>query len=83
MARKRLPLRQGDVLLVPIAPSRIPAGRVVPRDRGRIVLAYGEVTGHAHAIDSATAVLTETDTDRRLRGSPSCGSWSRRSFVAD
>jgi hypothetical protein len=67
MARpKRQPLRQGDVLLVPIAPSRIPAGHVVPRDGGRIVLAYGEVTGHAHAIESATAVLTETDTERRF-----------------
>lgn len=42
-------IRQGDVLLVPVA--SLPAGCVeVPNDRGRIVLAYGEVTGHAHAI---------------------------------
>lgn len=42
-------IRQGDVLLVPVA--ALPTGCTeVPMDRGRIVLAYGEVTGHAHAI---------------------------------
>lgn len=42
-------IRQGDVLLTPV--SELPAGCTkVPLDKGRIVLAYGEVTGHAHAI---------------------------------
>lgn len=42
-------IRQGDVLLQPAA--SLPAGcTLVPLDRGRIVLAYGEMTGHAHAI---------------------------------
>lgn len=42
-------LRQGDVALVRV--ERLPEGCIeVPNDRGRIVLAYGEVTGHAHAI---------------------------------
>lgn len=42
-------IRQGDVLLTPV--YALPAGCVeVPNDRGRIVLAYGAVTGHAHAI---------------------------------
>lgn len=47
---KSLPtIRQGDVLLTPVA--SLPAGCTeVPHDKGRIVLAYGEVTGHAHAI---------------------------------
>ena len=47
---KPLPLRQGDVLLIPV--RDIPANaRELKRDTlGRIVLAYGEVTGHAHAI---------------------------------
>ena len=43
-------LRQGDVLLIKVAqlPERV---REVPRDvDGRLVLEYGEVTGHAHAI---------------------------------
>lgn len=43
------PVRQGDVYLAPVA--ALPPGCVeVPLDRGRIVLAYGEQTGHAHAI---------------------------------
>jgi hypothetical protein len=44
-----LTIRQGDVALVLV--SSLPAGcTAVPLDKGRIVLAYGEVTGHAHAI---------------------------------
>lgn len=40
--------RQGDVLVMAVAAAD---GKVMPRDdQGRIVLAYGEVTGHAHAI---------------------------------
>jgi hypothetical protein len=41
--------RQGDVLIRRVA--AIPAGLVpVPLDNGRVILAYGEVTGHAHAV---------------------------------
>jgi hypothetical protein len=57
--------RQGDVLLVPTAHSLTRAAVLVPRDRGRFVLAYGEVTGHAHAIHSALAELFE-ERDGRL-----------------
>ncbi|WP_327141499.1 hypothetical protein [Nocardia sp. NBC_01327] len=47
--------RQGDVLIVPIATEAVPAQALQapgePRDaRGRMVLALGEVTGHAHAL---------------------------------
>jgi len=42
-------IRQGDVALFLV--TGLPAGcKEVPNDKGRIVLAYGEVTGHAHAI---------------------------------
>jgi hypothetical protein len=42
-------IRQGDVLLTPI--NSLPAGVVdITPPEGRVVLAYGEVTGHAHAI---------------------------------
>lgn len=42
-------IRQGDVQLQPV--SQLPEGCTeIPNDKGRIVLAYGEVTGHAHAI---------------------------------
>ena len=62
--------RQGDVMIVPA--ESIPAtASPVARDAGRIVLAYGEVTGHAHAIASPDAELLATATaeaaDRWLR----------------
>lgn len=41
--------RQGDVLIVAVV--ELPEGlRPVPRDNGRAILAYGEATGHAHAV---------------------------------
>lgn len=59
--------RQGDVLLIPVD-REIPEGaKRVPRDQGRIVLAYGEVTGHAHALQSRHAVLFEIGEGRLLR----------------
>ncbi|MFF6916612.1 hypothetical protein [Streptomyces sp. NPDC012466] len=47
--------RQGDVLIVPLdeeaVPAHVAASPREPRDaRGRLVLALGEVTGHAHAV---------------------------------
>lgn len=47
--------RQGDVLIVPLGEDAVPDHAVgavsEPRDgRGRLVLALGEVTGHAHAV---------------------------------
>ncbi|GLF98457.1 hypothetical protein [Streptomyces yaizuensis] len=47
--------RQGDILITPVAAESVPPHLVEapsePRDgRGRLVLALGEVTGHAHAV---------------------------------
>jgi hypothetical protein len=44
--------RQGDVLIVAVPREQVPASCVpVPRDkRGRMVLARGEATGHAHVV---------------------------------
>lgn len=49
--------RQGDVLIRRVADDQLPpnANPVEP-DQGRIILAYGEVTGHAHAIKSGPSV---------------------------
>lgn len=59
-------LRQGDVLL--ISTDSIPAeAKPVPRDQGRVVLAYGEVTGHAHALMDREVELLATDALRYLR----------------
>jgi hypothetical protein len=49
--------RQGDVLIVRC--DSVEPGIEVKRDGGRVVLAYGESTGHAHAIKSRGARLYE------------------------
>ena len=48
--------RQGDVLIETIA-AIPPTATPKALDQGRAVLAYGEVTGHAHALDGALAEL--------------------------
>jgi hypothetical protein len=56
------PVRQGDVLIVPIDPADVPAATVkVARENGRVVLAHGEVTGHAHAIVEESAELVTAE----------------------
>lgn len=48
--------RQGDVLIIPV--KSIPKSvEAVDREGGRVVLAHGEVTGHAHAIKDKRATL--------------------------
>lgn len=49
--------RQGDVLIEEI--ETLPRGESseVPREGGRVILAHGEVTGHAHALTDPSAVL--------------------------
>lgn len=57
--------RQGDVLIVPLAESAVPDSALdaasEPRDgRGRLVLALGEVTGHAHAVVGPGRLVRES-----------------------
>ena len=47
-------VRQGDLLLVPVAGLPERAARV---GSGRLVLAEGEATGHAHVVDNVRASL--------------------------
>lgn len=51
-------LRQGDVLLIPLAATeQLPAdAKLVPREKGGVVLAHGEVTGHAHQFHARSGV---------------------------
>ena len=44
--------RQGDVLIIRKEGERTDTSKLkeIPRDDGRVVLAYGEVTGHSHSI---------------------------------
>lgn len=52
--------RQGDVLLRPV--TKTPGNlKKVPLDKGRVILAYGEVTGHAHAIADPVELLLPQD----------------------
>lgn len=55
--------RQGDVLVRRIAKKR-PTGTAV-MDEGRVILAYGEVTGHAHEV-VAQEVVTDLAMGRRF-----------------
>ncbi len=54
--KHRKPYRQGDVLILPV--DEIPAGlQPVPLENGRVILAHGEVTGHAHAVEGDVLFL--------------------------
>jgi len=46
--------RQGDVLLVKVDSLPVKKNKI-EREGGRIILAHGEVTGHAHAISHSGA----------------------------
>lgn len=55
MKKQPTMFRQGDVLIVMV--SALAAGVTKrPRESGRVVLAHGEVTGHAHAIERRDVV---------------------------
>jgi len=68
-----LQIRQGDVLLVLVDedPEHFLEGRKhdlqpVPRERGRLVLAHGEATGHAHVVESEEATLVSEEEAQEL-----------------
>lgn len=57
--------RQGDVLVRRV--EIIPDGKEIQRDEhGRLVLAYGEVTGHSHAIMMSHVRMIESTKARVL-----------------
>lgn len=66
--KKKLMVRQGDVLLVETEAAIPKTATEVKRDGGQVVLAYGEVTGHSHAIaDEAAVLFALADGSRMLR----------------
>lgn len=77
--------RQGDVLIVPVAAEAVPphvaqAPREARDGRGRLVLALGEVTGHAHAVVGPGDLVREPG--RSVRCCSICrraGGWCTRS----
>jgi hypothetical protein len=58
--------RQGDVglLQVPELPTQC---EELATENGRIILAYGEVTGHHHSVDAVCAQLLGTGEEQFLR----------------
>ena len=61
--------RQGDVLLVKV--EAIGEGKPIPRENGKIVLAYGEVTGHSHVIASPFVKWIEVEGERYVESDKS------------
>lgn len=48
--------RQGDVLVVEM--REIPfTAKIIEKDKGRVILAYGKVTGHCHAIHNRATMF--------------------------
>lgn len=60
----QLHYRQGDVLLAKI--DKLPSDAQTHDPGARIILAHGETTGHAHAINSLDAILYSSDDQRYL-----------------
>lgn len=59
-------IRQGDVLLVPVAGAPDDT-TPVKRERGRVILAYGEATGHHHSIRHPDVTLVTREQADELR----------------
>lgn len=58
-------LRQGDVLLIAV---REPKGAQFSEPKADVILAYGEVTGHAHRIKEFTKVrVWDAEAERYIR----------------
>jgi len=58
--------RQGDVLILKTKVDAVPPGaKKVELEQNRVVLAHGEVTGHAHVIEKDAATLFETPDGNR------------------
>ncbi len=54
--------RQGDVLLIKV--ESLPSTAEKEDNENRIILAWGEATGHAHAIDALAAESFRADNER-------------------
>lgn len=66
MKTKSTIIRQGDVCLIAVA--TLPENATAIESQDRVVLAYGEVTGHAHAIYEPTkARLWDAGAERFLQ----------------
>lgn len=67
-ANRRDTYRQGDVLLQRV--DQLPGNALPVEWKDRVVLAYGEVTGHAHAISTEMAQMYTSRGERFLAVKP-------------
>ena len=75
------PYRQGDVLIIPLAPAKardVSKLEAISRENGLVILAHGEVTGHSHKILSQDCNLyfdmpTRLDTEDEIDGEAVAG----------
>ena len=59
-------IRQGDVAIIR-TDRQLPSGcGAVKLENGRVILAHGEVTGHAHALEPDGVALLESPEGRRF-----------------
>lgn len=65
MKKKPFMVRQGDVFVIQVNDD-VATGNEIKRDNGRVILAYGEVTGHAHAILDKNVELWEPSNKEAL-----------------
>lgn len=64
--KDKQPIRQGDVCLIPV--TSLPKDAKPVASQERVVLAFGEITGHAHAIyDTTKARLWDSGVERFLQ----------------
>ena len=59
-------IRQGDVILIKVNKAPVDNGQVIDRIEGRIIVAEGEATGHAHAIPTPEVDMLEKENIRWL-----------------
>lgn len=63
--------RQGDILIIPASEAEIvdaeANGQRVKRDNGQLVLAYGESSGHSHAVRESQVQMYATVAGQYLR----------------
>ncbi|MDH4247142.1 MAG: hypothetical protein OEW39_04935 [Deltaproteobacteria bacterium] len=58
--------RQGDILLIRLPDEDRVEGKPLEKEDGRVILAYGEATGHVHAITDPGALLFAFGEQRQL-----------------
>ena len=75
-------MRHGDVILIPItaqeAENMKKDAKKIDHENGRIILAYGEVTGHCHSLICKDANLWQVSENNKLLELPAISKLSHQ-----